>query len=384
MSTPLLAGATNERSWVPMVLALVMGLFPGTVVRADEVNLADNAALHYWLAFAAMPDRQNLSDAEKKAYDEWKTAPLDATAEEVVRRSETALRFLQRGTAMKHCEWGLPIKEEGAALVLPHIDKARALTGLACLRARLHFQQKKYRSAFDDLLMVLAFSRHLSSDHLLITQLVRYALENTAIEVAAAHLAIEMHPDLLRDVSRRLDQLPRGPTMADAVRSEGKIFSTWIRNHPQAAYVLLASGLNSKENALVLAEVSVKGIEKACNDLNAAYEEAARIAELPYHQAQEATAAFEQKMKNANSMVKFALPAIEKVHLAEARARARLALFKAALAVAASGPEALKGHADPYGKGPFVHRKLPVGFELSSSLLDSKGKPITLSVDAPR
>jgi hypothetical protein len=61
-------------------------------------------------------------------------------------------------------------------------------------------------------------------------------------------------------------------------------------------------------------------------------------------------------------------------------ARTRLALFKAAIAVAQGGPDKVKDFPDPFGKGPFEYRALPQGFELRSQLRDPQGQPVTLTV----
>jgi hypothetical protein len=52
------------------------------------------------------------------------------------------------------------------------------------------------------------------------------------------------------------------------------------------------------------------------------------------------------------------LPNLGQFALAERRARARRALFEAALAVVQGGPAKLTNIKDPFGKGPFAYRAL--------------------------
>jgi hypothetical protein len=70
---------------------------------------------------------------------------------------------------------------------------------------------------------------------------------------------------------------------------------------------------------------------------------------------------------------------MHKIVAAERRAAARMALFKAALAVVQGGRDKLKDITDPFGDGPFEYRAVGKGFELKSKLL-FKDKPVMLTV----
>ena len=71
--------------------------------------------------------------------------------------------------------------------------------------------------------------------------------------------------------------------------------------------------------------------------------------------------------------------AVDKVVAAQRRAAARLAMFKAAVAVVRGGPDKVKETKDPFGDGPFDYRAAGDGFELKSKLT-YKGQPVTLTV----
>src|SRR5262245_26129890 len=86
--------------------AAVVVLFVSTS-RAADVPLAENAALHYWQAIAALPDREKYPDEQKKRFDEWMTCPLDDAARAVVKSHSTTLLQLHRGAALPNCAWGL-------------------------------------------------------------------------------------------------------------------------------------------------------------------------------------------------------------------------------------------------------------------------------------
>ena len=66
--------------------------------------------------------------------------PLDAHAREMVAKADYALKMMRGGAALPHCEWAIGF-EEGIFTRLPHAEGARALTSLACLRARIRFEE---------------------------------------------------------------------------------------------------------------------------------------------------------------------------------------------------------------------------------------------------
>jgi hypothetical protein len=89
--------------------------------------------------------------------------------------------------------------------------------------------------------------------------------------------------------------------------------------------------------------------------------------------------AFVERAKAANPLASLNLPNKDTFIPAQRRAQARMALFRAALAVVQGGPGRLEDVKDPFGDGPFEYRALDRGFELKSKLL-YQGKPVTLTV----
>src|SRR5437773_6276044 len=79
-------------------------------------DLAANAALQYWQAFSQMPaDKEH-----EKLLDQWQKAPLDdAAVQRLIAGSHQSLLYLQRGAALKACDWGLDYND-GISLLLPH------------------------------------------------------------------------------------------------------------------------------------------------------------------------------------------------------------------------------------------------------------------------
>src|SRR5262249_9096059 len=104
-----------------------------------------------------------------------------------------------------------------------------------------------------------------------------------------------------------------------------------------------------------------------------------KLAALPWSEFDAEYPKFAKKAKAANPLAVLFLPSMDHYVPAERRAQARLALFKAALAVVQGGPDQLKAIKDPFGDGPFAYNALDKGFALKSKLL-FKGQPVMLTV----
>ena len=178
-------------------LAMTILVLPLGYASADAPpDLGANAALKYWQAFAQLP---KFTDAqEHKLNAEFLTMPLDAHAREIVAKADYALRMMHRAAALPHCDWGLGY-EDGIELLLPHAQAARTLSTLACLRARIRFEDGHNAEAIEDIVDAMTVGRHVSMDGSLITVLLNYGIEYRSGRNARA---------LLAQAERRGDQEP--------------------------------------------------------------------------------------------------------------------------------------------------------------------------------
>jgi hypothetical protein len=127
---------------------------------------------------------------------------------------------------------------------------------------------------------------------------------------------------------------------------------------------------------------SVKTFQQAVTlleDLLPRYDELARLTALPWREFDARYPEFAKKADAANLLAGYVLPNMGKFVAVHRRAQARMALFRAALAVVQGGPDRLKDFKDPFGDGPFEYRALDRGFELRSKFRYD-GKPLTLTV----
>src|SRR5205823_542107 len=80
---------------VMSLLVLVAGLLTAAGLsaqpRSGGGDLAANAALKYWQAFAHLPPR---NDEQQRRIGDWRTTPLDATARRLVADGQNSLIYL--------------------------------------------------------------------------------------------------------------------------------------------------------------------------------------------------------------------------------------------------------------------------------------------------
>jgi len=373
------------------LLFVAVGLTAAAPIAAQppgQSDLAANAALKYWQAFAQLPTPD---EAQQKQLGEWSTLPPDAAHKLLAATGvEKSLQYLHRGARLPRCDWSLDY-EDGIGLLLPQLSRARTLTVYACLRARLAFADGRSAEGLDDALAVMALGRHVAVDPIMVSLLVGYALEQQAVNVLAPVLP-KLDAAALRRLGEGLDGLPSAATIEQALIMEQRYFSGWAIRWLKDLERSRAGDLRAKVRALLsddsedskailklVDDGSAKRLIQALEDLGPFYEEQRRLAGLRRDQflAQWPDA---QKRQSANPVAHAILPALEKVVDARDRARARLALLKAAIAVVRDGQGALAQHPDPFGSGSFEYKALPQGFELRSKLV-IKGEPVTLVVE---
>jgi hypothetical protein len=355
-------------------------------------DLGANAALKYWQAFATMP---KLTDAEQNQLADALNRPLDAHTKETVAQADYALQMMHDGAALPHCAWGTA-EEQGINARLPHGAAARVLCNLACLRARLRFEEGKNKEAVDDLLATLIMGRHVTLAGTNIMLLVGYALEHRVYETLAQELP-RLDAGLIRYVKERMAALPVGMTPAGATRSEEKFFLDWFIRSVKLAkdkenLVTLLAPLFISEGKPEAAELEKKareflescggtadGVVKKAEETRMSYKLIANKLELPLADFEKE---FEQEAAKqaGNPVFKAFFSAMVNVRRATARVDVRRALLLAALDVQLEGQGALKNHADPVIGGMFEYIPFEGGYELRSRLKNRDDKLLALTV----
>jgi hypothetical protein len=371
------------------VAAVLLGLtlLWRTPARAQETaanaDLAANAAVQYWQAFAHLP---TLDEAQEKALSEWSTVSLDDPAvQKLLADSRHSLMYLHRGAKLPQCDWGLDFND-GISLLMPHLARARELARLAALHGRYEFERGSAKLGRADAAAITALGRHAGRDPVMICVLVRYLIEGLAVDLAAPYA-----PDLNTSyaaAAARFKELPSAPVVRDTLAAEKKLFLDWVikkmqeeeARKPGAGLVLwqnLLSGGDAPEALTRIADV--KECIRFLEGVGPVYDELEKLLALPKAEFDRRYPAFKAKIEAENVLASQYVPAVDQLLAKEQRHQARLAMLMAALAVIEDGPDKLKDIPDPFGDGPFEHRALDKGFELKSKLI-FEGQPVTLTV----
>ena len=361
-------------------------LWLGPVAAQPAASSSEtNAALKYWQAFGQLP---KLDQEQEKILIEWNKAPLDGATHRLIDAGKDSLTYLQRGSKLARCYWAMDY-DDGINMLMPHLEKARTLSRLACLRARDEFERGNVPAALDDIGAVFVLGRHVGVDPIMISILVDFAIEQSAIDAVAPYLP-KLSAQELKTLAMRVDALPSAATFPQSLLTEKEFFVGWLIKRIKAAEEqkkgawldeirwFFNTDKESRETIKALDPKSPAKLIALLEGLSPYYQQIDKMLASPGDDFAARWAAFRAKAKAENPLAGLALPALDKVVAAEDRAKARLALFKAAIAVAQSGPDALKNYPDPFGKGPFEYRALPQGFELKSKLI-YKDEPVTLT-----
>jgi hypothetical protein len=349
---------------------LVWALRP--VAAEGPSDLDANAALKYWQGFAQLP---NFSDADqRKLMAECLTMPLDAEARGLAAKADYALLMLHRGAALRECDWAVG-PEEGIRALLPHASAARVMVPLACLRARVRFEDGRTAEAVNDMVDAMTLSRHISRDGLLIAVLFGYSLEQRVTETLALSLP-KLDAATVSDLRARIDALPAGGSLATAMELEERFTLDWFAREAREAnarggllpFLNEFCGEPGKGRAFLEGcGGDLVGVLRRVEQTRPCYRQMATKLDLP---ADRFEGEFDREAEGqaGNPVFTLLFPDLRKVAWASTRARVRRALLKAALAIRLGGPDALKDHPDPIVGGPFEYVPLEGGFELHSRL----------------
>jgi hypothetical protein len=352
-----------------------------------KTDLAANAALKYWQAFAQMPA---LTKEQAKLLERWNKVPLDEDALKLIAASEKSRLYLCRGAKLLRCEWSIDF-EDGMGLVLTHHIKARDLARLTALHARHEFAQGHWETGMEDAIAMMALARHVGSDPILICILMRNLIEQDAIDLLAPHL-----PELKALCPKFLsafEALPAGATLEQAIRGEKKYIVWWmIKKLSDAEKKEMGSWRRVWDEALSgparlplgKSASRIETFDEAIGlleNLLHVFDRLAKLSALPWQEFDQQYVAYDEEFrkKTADRVARAFVPAMGSVVARAQFHHAQMTLFNAAVAVIQGGPDKLKEIKDPFGNGPFDYHALDKGFELKSQL-QYQGKPVILRV----
>lgn len=381
------------------VWGLLSLLQVGGPLAAQESSPRDwNAAVSYWQAFSLMPEFSGEEKKLRESLPAGLSEALPAGVKELTERSGVALAALDVATRIEKCDWQLDITQ-GPNLVMPHLQKARELARQSALRARYRLSQGQSAGAVADIQALFRLSRAVGKDEILISMLVRNAIELEGILLASAYLPefSETERQQLLDVWK---QSTAKSTLVDALRMEKKVFGGWL----EAELEKVTAGKRADESVDVLqflgelvarergatpnqapdsmSKVSVEVARKAVEDYLTDCDEVIRIGGLDFAQRRVEIAKLEQELQKAKEEVqksvegkggpeirlsRYFLPSISAISESEEAWIARGKLFEVALQGIGGGEAGIAAVAKEMGiKVDYLAKEN--GFELSTPL----------------
>jgi RNA polymerase sigma factor (sigma-70 family) len=355
-------------------------------VPAAASDRGKNAALSYGQAYIALR-RGTAPVGEKKLREECLTMPLDAQARGLVTRAAYALRMMHQGAARRHCDWAID-SERGIEIPYTHGDGAQVLSSLACLRARLRFEEGHHAEAIDDIVAALTLARHVSRDGSLDSLWAGHAIEHRMIQTLALYLP-RLDARTIKDLKKRLDALPPGGSVVTATMRMEENLLSWIvgevteAKDKESLLAFLSQLCGDKRESteqrrakgrafLEQCGGTGKGVLQFAQDMRASSALLAKKLDLAPDQLEKEWQR-EVKKRAGNPVFQLFAPVLHNIRCRQARADIRRALLSAALAVQLDGKGALKKHPDPVVGGPFDYVGFKGGFELRSKWkLDEK------------
>ncbi len=360
--------------WSAVIGAVALSMVLPPASYAGDAS--ENAALHYWPAFAICP--LETSEISAATTDDQKLGFKVPVGPRLARhfqgRGADALACLHRGAALSNCEWGTNLRKYGPLATVVHGEMAHRLARIALLRARWRFEHSDWDGGIDDVIATMILGRHIGRDKLCQNVFFGCQLDGMATGTLAVYLP-GMPREALEGLSLKLDGLPPRTSMHDVFLYHANAVDWAVEHFAQA----------EKEGKLVELLVSLSSKEDARKMLSLAKnaEGLTRMAEAGrplVRQLAEATS-LDPRAYDRLYQERFA-PALEANPVAAmlgcwydlardevATADCRVEFIRAAIDILRRGPSALAGHTDPYGDGPFEYRTFDGGFELTSKLV---------------
>lgn len=364
---------------VALTTLVCFTLMSGTLMAQKPLPvdpLDNNAALSYWQAFALLPPIDDKT-RERMASIMRGDSAVDDDMRKLVAASDNSLVFLYRGASIESCGWGLAF-ETGPYAYLPHLGKARELSRIALIRARIRFEAGQVEEGMNDTIAAIQLARHAGQDGVivLINILVGFAIESEAIETIVDSLH-RLNQQQRNEFEQRIDQFQPGIDMKAALQGERDVFLGWLireieSDRSRDRILELASESAEPRTIARVKQASPEQLLDWAKEMGLLYD--AVIAAMSQPDETIATAErLEAQITDQlarNPLAEMFLPAYGPARLAGKRFVTKRTQLAAAFALFRSGPSALDREAlrDPFGDGPFQLKRIDDGAELISDL----------------
>jgi hypothetical protein len=341
---------------------------PATTSPPDS---AENAALRYWQAYAAMS--RALTPETKKRVDDHGSAPIDDVTADAIARCENALRLVRSGAKLPYCSWGLDL-EAGPRPRLEDFDHVRGLTRLTNLSARQHFENGRNEQGIEDVFALIALARHVGIVDLAQYRGVQSAIELEATDTLGRYLP-KLNPVELAAVQSRLKALPPVEGLKETVLLERRLFPRWVeteaknlKNEAEMRAFIMRLDLEDIEGICKAAEGNPERLLEMIAGTRKYMDEMIDLIDRSSDDFSSELVRFEFRMSVENRFAGQYFAMYDGFFSTQASRAVKYAMLQAASTLLIDGPQAFHNVKDPYGDGPFEYRKMEPGFELRSKL----------------
>jgi hypothetical protein len=192
-----------------------------TWAYADQMS--GNAATSYLMASGEVNGDVIQLEKDDQKIDDLLENPLDQfdpkEAQNILNKYGMILTIMEQGSKCESCDWGLPVRQQGIALLMPYLNNMKVIARLISLKARLSVVEGDMDEAVRWLRVGYAGARHMDQQSILIQGLVAMGMlglyNNAALDLIQSDKGPNMYwaltnlPNPMMDF-RRMMETERG------------------------------------------------------------------------------------------------------------------------------------------------------------------------------
>ena len=169
------------------------GMYPQAASEFADKTLTDEEARRFGLA-----DNKEHQHTWSSLFMELPLEKLRAEPPELrtYLGATGAYGLLEAATRRETVSWHLPIREQGFATLLPHLNSMRGLSRRVCVQARLHLAKGEFDAALRTLQINFAMARALDAEAVLVQQLVGAGVAAQGLTVLQEAVGLPGFPNL--------------------------------------------------------------------------------------------------------------------------------------------------------------------------------------------
>ena len=315
-----------------------------------EIPDAENAALIYEQAFgvyyeAPRKEGLHLSEILGKDLTQWTEEDIEVIREDL-EKNEDCLHLLHQAANYDKCRFSLDYSP-GYRILLGHLRKMRAQARLLARDALYKAKEGKIDEALESSRASLCLGRGLVDEPILISQLVRSALDEiTLYRLQKILNENDASPEILRLLLKKLDVQESRAAFARSLQGERccqiDIYEQVIKDPALIPQIVTNMGGRGPHSFVSMKGYKIMGPfarpifrRDEIFSLNI-MQKMIDLAKLPYHQAKADLDKLEQDVRKARFyciLTKELLPVLTHMHLQNARHEAKIGLAQLALAL---------------------------------------------------